>query len=1570
MGWSARWFLALALLCQSSQVFAQIYNTGVNAANQVSGAANSTDLHWSLQSFPNPATGPSHCVIETPLAGWVTSTAAQWIAPPASNGSANTSLPLGTYVYQAKFTLPKYVDPASVVITGSVAASGAATFLKTNGTDTGFAGAGTGSLVPFTINHTNGSFHSGDNVLSCYVQNTSGHTGLIVDNLSLTYNLQPAPVITFVSPVYSFFGSSGDPFFLDGAPSVLLNFSVQATNNPTSYQALGLPPGFTINTATGLISGVPTVAESCPAKLTATNSYGFDSKTLNFEISNWSQLSTNITPQAFGNGTYIRVLFNLSYTSPDAINWTAHTINSFNVQSVIFASGLFFAYGDGGIYASADGINWTNRSPGTNGIIAGLAFGNNTFVAAQTELRSGVYVRRILTSSDGQNWNAQELPNPDSARFNDVIFGNNVFLALGEFGIYSSFDNGHTWSLTEHNHVFFTAAFGNGIFLASGLSSVLPEQSGDLVLESSPDGVAWSAPTPFPAIPIFAGNSFVAANSPASRPYVVFSPDGVTWAKSVISQIAVTEFLSVANGRLFAGYPVFSNSPAYSHNLAFPAISNVSFASSFSQIFENAGNLSLTLTRTGDLTGTISLLCDTPPIPNATPLNAFGNSFTAVDGVDFQGIYQTVVFAPGETSKTISIPIIDNTSNADGRREILVELIPGTEGVVVGDLTSVAILDDDKSLQITGADNLLFTDNTNKTVSFSATMEVTNSSAAATHATRIKLMAYPGYNFFGPSFDPAPSLPAATTLGTFTMTSGVSGMSTTAQAVTGIIPAPQLSGNGDIFWWVYAQLEEQIGTTWYPVPGAWPLLDGEILLKSGVSTHPCTTPRCGRDTGGTGGPGPGGAPPLLPPPATLSSLVTSGPDQINTNSSGNGSGQYTALITLSDGSTISSSAAAWSASAFSISSGGLLTVTSARQDTSVTVTGTVTIAGTTRTGTHTVFVHDTAAPVITVPANILAEATAAGGAVVMFSTPTWTDPVDGSGTASTDHNSGATFPIGVTTVICSHTDTRGHIASKSFTITVQDTTAAQITVPTVLPAEATSPGGAMVSFAAPTWTDLVDGSGTATTDHSSGETFPIGPTTVTCSHTDMHGNAASKSFTITVQDTTAPAIAVPAVAPVEATGPGGAVVTFAALTWADAVDGSGTASADHSSGETFPFGVTTVTCSHTDAHNNTGSKTFDITVQDTTPPVITVPANISTAATGPGGAVVTFSTPTWTDAVDGGGTASPDHNSGETFPIGPTTVTCSHTDAHGNTGSKAFTINIIDTALPVLNLPSVPAVEADGPNGAVVTFPVPTATDIVDGAVPVTFDPMFASGSIFPVGATTVNCNATDAHGNTATGSFTVTVTDKIPPVITAPSSLTVLGARAPKGQPMMGMATFNVCASDVVDGVVTRVSANPASGQSVASGTVVQVTATDFAGNVATSSFTVTVVKKLPRTKPPKSLPVVSLMASPVSVSEGQDVTFTFTASFALTVPMTVNYQIANLTAVAGRDYTLSGVGCTPGQLLFVAGTTQGLVKLHARVTPATSGNETLIMTLNPGSNYTVSPAANSANVTISNIP
>jgi hypothetical protein len=52
--------------------------------------------------------------------------------------------------------------------------------------------------------------------------------------------------------------------------------------------------------------------------------------------------------------------------------------------------------------------------------------------------------------------------------------------------------------------------------------------------------------------------------------------------------------------------------------------------------------------------------------------------------------------------------------------------------------------------------------------------------------------------------------------------------------------------------------------------------------------------------------------------------------------------------------------------------------------------------------------------------------------------------------------------------------------------------------------------------------DAEDGPVDVSCNHNSGETFPIGETIVTCSAEDSAGNRAEESFTITVQDTTAP----------------------------------------------------------------------------------------------------------------------------------------------------------------------------------------------------------------------------------------------------------------------------------------------------------------------------------------------------------------------------------------------------------------------------------------------------------------
>jgi hypothetical protein len=79
-----------------------------------------------------------------------------------------------------------------------------------------------------------------------------------------------------------------------------------------------------------------------------------------------------------------------------------------------------------------------------------------------------------------------------------------------------------------------------------------------------------------------------------------------------------------------------------------------------------------------------------------------------------------------------------------------------------------------------------------------------------------------------------------------------------------------------------------------------------------------------------------------------------------------------------------------------------------------------------------------------------------------------------------------------------------------------------------------------------------------------------------------------------------------------------------------------------------------------------------------------VPPALTVEATGPGGAFVTFSA-TATDPDDEAGPVICAPPSGSLFAIGTTTVSCTATDSHGNTGSASFTVTVRDTTPPTIN---------------------------------------------------------------------------------------------------------------------------------------------------------------------------------------------------------------------------------------------------------------------------------------------
>ena len=458
---------------------------------------------------------------------------------------------------------------------------------------------------------------------------------------------------------------------------------------------------------------------------------------------------------------------------------------------------------------------------------------------------------------------------------------------------------------------------------------------------------------------------------------------------------------------------------------------------------------------------------------------------------------------------------------------------------------------------------------------------------------------------------------------------------------------------------------------------------------------------------------------------------------------------------------------------------------------------------------------------------------------VPAATCAWTDDKDGSGTGtptlSSITGSRAAAGLGSQTATCSKTDSGGLTTTASATYSIVDTTPPAISVVPDITAEATSAAGAVVTYAAPTATDAVDGSRSVSCQPASGSTFALGATTVTCTSSDTVPNTATSSFTVRVVDTTAPAVTVPADTTLDATSAAGAAYSFSA-TASDSVDGVLATTCTPASGGTFGFGTTKVTCSATDTAGHTGSASFNVTVQDVTAPTVTAQAPAPVEATGPSGATVTWADPTASDDVDGDLPVACDRTSGETFPVGDTTVTCTATDGHGNVGSATFAVRVTDTTPPAVTVPSDITAEATSPNGAVVAYTA-SATDLVDGTVTVRCSP--PSGTQFGLDeTTTVQCAATDAHGNDASASFTVSVVDTTRPELPELGDVTAEATSAAGAVVTYGVGP----AADIVDGDVT-VTCEPASGTTFGLGdTTVTCSATDAHDNTATGTFTVRV--------------------------------------------------------------------------------------------------------------------------------
>ncbi|TBH20963.1 PxKF domain-containing protein [Thermus thermamylovorans] len=115
---------------------------------------------------------------------------------------------------------------------------------------------------------------------------------------------------------------------------------------------------------------------------------------------------------------------------------------------------------------------------------------------------------------------------------------------------------------------------------------------------------------------------------------------------------------------------------------------------------------------------------------------------------------------------------------------------------------------------------------------------------------------------------------------------------------------------------------------------------------------------------------------------------------------------------------------------------------------------------------------------------------------------------------------------------------------------------------------------------------------------------------------------------------------------------------------------------------------------------------------------------------------------------------------------------------------------------PTLTVPNFVLAEATGPAGAQVAFSV-TATDLEDGDLTGSVVCTPTSGTLFPIGETTVTCSVTDSGGLSASASFPVYVEDSTPPIFSGvPSGTATRIAQNIQGW-ALNLADLGISASD-----------------------------------------------------------------------------------------------------------------------------------------------------------------------------
>jgi hypothetical protein len=268
----------------------------------------------------------------------------------------------------------------------------------------------------------------------------------------------------------------------------------------------------------------------------------------------------------------------------------------------------------------------------------------------------------------------------------------------------------------------------------------------------------------------------------------------------------------------------------------------------------------------------------------------------------------------------------------------------------------------------------------------------------------------------------------------------------------------------------------------------------------------------------------------------------------------------------------------------------------------------------------------------------------------------------------------------------------------------------------------------------------------------------LGVNNVTVTAVDGSGNTATAQIVVTVVDNTAPLLTLvngPVNVALNATGT--ATVNAANLV-ANATDNCAVTTITVSP-NTFScanIGANTVTVTATDASGNSTPVTIQVNVVDNLAPVVTTVTSVPTVQLGANGTVSITAAALVSTVVDNC-TTNPNvvitPNVFTCADLGQVSVTIFASDAAGNISTTTKVINVVDATAPVVV--SAPQTVTLAACNAVFNYNYQVTDNCGYTA---TMTSGYASGTLFPVGTTTVTWQFADQSGNVTTHTFNVTV--------------------------------------------------------------------------------------------------------------------------------------------------------------------------------------------------------------------